>query len=67
MDSELEFELGRILHLWRQGKDTRDMANILQREEWWCLRMLHKALELERRRANERTEQGAGSPAKRDD
>jgi hypothetical protein len=67
MDSELEFELGRILHLWKQGKDTRDMAQILQREEWWCLRMLHKAREMDRRRADERARQGAGLPAERDD
>jgi hypothetical protein len=42
--------LSSVLEFWKMGKDTIDIAKIMQCYEWEAYSALHQALEIERRR-----------------
>jgi hypothetical protein len=42
--------LSSVLEFWKMGKDTMDIAKVMQCHEWEAYSALHQALEIERRR-----------------
>jgi hypothetical protein len=49
-DTQRLLFLSSVLEFWKMRKDTKDIAKIMQCEEWETYSALHQALEIERRR-----------------